>query len=308
MPAPQKKLLLLTAALALFLCGCGGQPLSDREIVRAVFFTEQDSTYSACLLLADQNGEDTAYKTASAQGSTAAQALSRAEKTLSGNVYYGLLDLAAFPPESSLRQLRTIGQLLYDKAQPAPELSVFLLPDATLNWQEDAASLYEELQALEQKYRLHCGLQQLFANDSGCAVPGAGEGTAYTITLLSDKEASVRCSGLSAQLAAILCGLSDRLAESYAAGSAYGSADAALTVQDQSLRLCLRDVELQNLSGNSDIDLQSTLNRELQQAFADLIARPAVTEADLFHLQFWHANLYGPDSPAAPPTLSIIFE
>ena len=47
---------LLTVCAALLLCGCG-QALSEREIVRAVFFARQQGAYSACLLLADQNAE-----------------------------------------------------------------------------------------------------------------------------------------------------------------------------------------------------------------------------------------------------------
>ena len=75
MSVPKAKA-LLTVCAALLLCGCG-QALSEREIVRAVFFARQQGAYSACLLLADQNAESDGvqYKTASARGDTAAQAL-----------------------------------------------------------------------------------------------------------------------------------------------------------------------------------------------------------------------------------------
>ena len=75
MSVPKAKA-LLTVCAALLLCGCG-QALSEREIVRAVFFARQQGAYSACLLLADQNTESDGvqYKTASARGDTAAQAL-----------------------------------------------------------------------------------------------------------------------------------------------------------------------------------------------------------------------------------------
>ena len=53
MSVPKAKA-LLTVCAALLLCGCG-QALSEREIVRAVFFARQQGAYSACLLLADQN-------------------------------------------------------------------------------------------------------------------------------------------------------------------------------------------------------------------------------------------------------------
>ena len=75
MSVPKAKA-LLTVCAALLLCGCG-QALSEREIVRAVFFARQQGAYSACLLLADQNAESDGvqYKTVSARGDTAAQAL-----------------------------------------------------------------------------------------------------------------------------------------------------------------------------------------------------------------------------------------
>ena len=51
MSVPKYKALLI-ACITLFLCGCG-QALSEREIVRAVFFARQQGQYSVCLLLAD---------------------------------------------------------------------------------------------------------------------------------------------------------------------------------------------------------------------------------------------------------------
>ena len=79
MSVPKYKALLI-ACITLFLCGCG-QALSEREIVRAVFFARQQGQYSVCLLLADQNNNEDGlhYKTSSARGFTAAQALHRAK-------------------------------------------------------------------------------------------------------------------------------------------------------------------------------------------------------------------------------------
>ena len=52
MAMSKSKALLLRSCLlmSLLLSGCGGQALSDREIVRGVFFTKQDKGYSACLV------------------------------------------------------------------------------------------------------------------------------------------------------------------------------------------------------------------------------------------------------------------
>ena len=83
MAMPKIPALLLKVLLCgLLLCGCGGQPLSKREIVRAVFFAQQGEHYSVCLLLADQNAPEgeSAFKTASAAAPTPAQALENAAK------------------------------------------------------------------------------------------------------------------------------------------------------------------------------------------------------------------------------------
>ena len=172
MSVPKYKALLI-ACITLFLCGCG-QALSEREIVRAVFFARQQGQYSVCLLLADQNNNEDGlhYKTSSARGVTAAQALHRAEAALPGRLYYGLIDLAVLPADADWQTARELGSLLYDKAQPAPELSVFVLDTASHSWAEDAAALYEDMKSVRSAYRLHCGLQQLFTQADCCAVPG----------------------------------------------------------------------------------------------------------------------------------------
>ena len=200
MSVPKAKA-LLTVCAALLLCGCG-QALSEREIVRAVFFARQQGAYSACLLLADQNAESDGvqYKTVSARGDTAAQALHLAEDALPGRLYYGLLDLAALPPGCDWADAQTLGTLLYDKAQPAPELSVFVLDTADHSWAADAASLYEDMKAVEREYDLHCGLQQLFAQADGCAVPAYRADSGYDFALLAADGASVYVTGLQAQL------------------------------------------------------------------------------------------------------------
>lgn len=297
---------LLSLGAALLLCGCG-QALSEREIVRAVFFTRQQGVYSACLLLADQNAsEDEAlsYKTASARGVTAAQALHAAESSLPGQIYYGLLDLAALPPGSDWQTAQTLGTLLYDKAQPAPELSIFVLDDASYSWAQDAAALYTDMKAIETEYDLHCGLQQLFTQADGCAVPGYRADTEYDLCLLPKDGVSRRAAGLPAQLAAVLCGQADKFASTFHGGQAFCRADAEVTVADTAVQLHLRQVELQALAG-ADNDLQALLCAELQSAFAALTdSQPA----DFFHLQFWHENLYGTGSIPPAPTLEIIFE
>lgn len=52
--------LMAAVLLGCLLAGCGGQLLSHREIVRAVFFTAQDVGYTVTLLTSDQQSEDSA--------------------------------------------------------------------------------------------------------------------------------------------------------------------------------------------------------------------------------------------------------
>ena len=152
------------------------------------------------------------YKTASARGDTAAQALHLAEDALPGRLYYGLLDLAALPPGCDWADAQTLGTLLYDKAQPAPELSVFVLDTADHSWAADAASLYEDMKAVEREYDLHCGLQQLFTQADGCAVPAYRADSGYGFAPAGSRRMprATPTSGLPAQLAAALCGQTGR--------------------------------------------------------------------------------------------------
>ena len=304
MSVPKAKA-LLTVCAALLLCGCGQAP-SQREIVRAVFFAQQQGQYSVCLLLADQNGgeDDVHYKTARARGATPAQALHRAEDTLPGQLYYGLLDLAALPPGSDWQTAQTLGTLLYDKAQPAPELSVFVLDDAAYSWAQDAANLYEDMKAVEREYDLHCGLQQLFTQADGCAVPAYRADSGYDFALLAADGASVYVSGLQAQLAAALCGQTGRFFTAFAGGQAVCDTRVNVTAEDTTVQLHLRDTDFQPLGAYNE-DWQALLCTELQQAFSALTADDA---ADFFHLQFWHVNLWGPGSALPVPRLEILFE
>ena len=271
-----------------------------------MFFARQQGAYSACLLLADQNAESDGvqYKTASARGNTAAQALHLAEDALPGRLYYGLLDLAALPPGCDWADAQTLGTLLYDKAQPAPELSVFVLDTADHSWAADAASLYEDMKAVEREYDLHCGLQQLFTQADGCAVPAYRADSGYDFALLAADGASVYVSGLQAQLAAALCGQTGRVFTAFAGGQAVCDTRVNVTAEDTTVQLHLRDTDFQRLGAHNE-DWQALLCTELQQAFSALTADDA---ADFFHLQFWHVNLWGPGSALPVPRLEILFE
>ena len=223
---------------------------------------------------------------------------------LPGRLYYGLLDLAALPPGCDWADAQTLGTLLYDKAQPAPELSVFVLDTADHSWAADAASLYEDMNAVEREYDLHCGLQQLFTQADGCAVPAYRADSGYDFALLAADGVSVYVSGLQAQLAAALCGQTGRFFTAFAGGQAVCDTQVNVTAEDTTVQLHLRDTDFQPLGAYNE-DWQALLCTELQQAFSALTADDA---ADFFHLQFWHVNLCGPGSVLPVPRLEILFE
>lgn len=312
MALPQNKALYLMGCLlmSMVLSGCGGTPLSEREIVRGVLFAQQGGAFSACLVVADQEAEDTPRNRAvAAAGETPAQALQRAEDALPGQAYYGLLDLAALPAQTDWQTAQQIGTLLYDVAQPAPELSVFALAEAGISgWEEEAPALYEAMKAAESAYEVHCGLQQLFAQSEVCAVPALAQ-SGYDLLLLPRGGAPLRCRGLAgAQLAAVLCGQAQRLQGTFAGGQAACEADAHVTVEGQTVQLHLRACALQALTGQAPDDLESALQRELQASFAALYGQTHRAGADPFHLDFWQACTYGPGHPMQDPQLTVLFE
>lgn len=302
-------LFIMSLLAALLLTGCGGQPLSKREIVRAVFFERQGSGYSVCLLLANQNAPEgePAFKTASAAASTPAQALENAAAALPGTVYYGLLDAAALPVDTDWAKAQEIGLLLYDRAQPAPELSVFLLDGAPHDWQKDAQSLYEHMQAIEERYKVHCGLQQLFTRRTDCAVPGLPQGTGYDFTLLASDSAPRRCKGLTAQLAALLAGQTTRLEATFAADTAACTARAEVTSTGDTIQLHLHGADLRSLAAPAEeTSLCQALEADLQTSFRTL-ARTAAAN-DLLHFTFWQQTLYGSNAAPQTPALQILWE
>lgn len=312
MPKNPARILTVLCCAALLFSGCGGQALSKREIVRAVFFEQQGKHWSVCLLLADQNAAEgeAAFKTASAAAATPAQAMEKAAASLPGTVYYGLLDAATLPAGADWEQAQEIGMLLYDRAQPAPELSVFLLNETPHHWQQEAQLLYEQMQAIEERYRVHCGLQQLFTQAAGCAVPALpdnGSTSGYDFTLLAKGAAPKRCTGLTAQLAALLAGQTTRLEAAHAGDTAACTTRAEVTVTGAAVQLHLQGANLRSLAAPAEeTALRFALERNLQTAFRTL--RGAAAADSLFHFAFWQQCLYGPEADIQTPTLQISWE
>ena len=313
MALPKNKAWLLKGCLlvSLILSGCGGRPLSEREIVRGVFFSEQEGGYSACLVLADQEAEsnsDTLHKIAAGRGATPAQALERAEDSLYGEVYYGLLDLAVLPSDSTWQTAREIGMLLYENAQPAPELSIFLLgKEPVESWARQGSAIYRQLKATERTAQVHCGLQQLFADEDICAIPALSQGAAYDFVFLPENGPAIRSSGMTAQLAAVLCGQTTRMEGTYAFGTGRCRARAQAVVEGNRIRLHLREGEYQSLSETMQ-DPETAFCEELQQAFSMLCGKLRNTGADPFSLRIWQFCTYGNGKLQQEPVLEILTE
>ena len=304
-------LLFLLAALE----GCSARPLSEREIVRAAFFCGAGRQSSVILLLEDAQGgeEGESFKTAEGHGTGPAQALAAAEQSLAGTAFYGLMDVVGLPAGCDWAQTREIGELLYTQAKPTPELSLFLLlGDETAG---NAAGLYQELQAAQARYRIHCGLQQLFVQEDLCAVPARRE-QGYGFALLARQgPAKVFSGDLPAQLAAVLCGQSGCFLCPYAGGNAFCRANASVTVgpEQDAMTVCLhlKDAETQCLN-TALLPQQSTaravLRAELYEAFDELCDAAEAQSSDPLRLAFWDAVHYGPGKRPVTPVLEVVFE
>lgn len=309
-----KTKLLTVLSAALLLAGCGSQPLSGRELVRAAFFGQEEGKSTVLLLLADQDAPEgqTAYKTAEGRGATPAQALHDAAQTLDGVVFYGLMDVVGLPADSTWRTAADIGGLLYDEAKPTPELSVYLLQgDETA---DNAGDVYESLMALEKNQTLHCGLQQLFEQDELCALPIRQE-QGYGFALLpKNGEPAHFTDASAAQLTAALCGQTTKFDFAYAGGNARCQAAVDVTVLPEAgttqVQLHLRDPDITLLTGalRDEASARATLCAELLTAFSDLCQTAQTQNTDPFRLQFWTAVKFGASTPPAPPKLEILFE
>ena len=123
------------------------------------------------------------------------------------------------------------------------------------------------MKSVRSEYRLHCGLQQLFTQADCCTVPGYRADSGYDLLLLAKQQpAPYRAAGLAAQLAAVLCGQTDRLYTTYADGTALCRARIAVTVQDTTVQLHLRDTAFEVLTQTGQ-DLQALFCTELLQLF-----------------------------------------
>ncbi len=290
----------ITACVCLSLTGCGQQQtLAQREIVRAVFLERQKAECKAVLLVEDTDlpeGES-GYKTADGTGDTFEKAICEAELSLDGTPFYGLMDLVTMPLEADWETVTQAGQLLYEQAQPAPEMTLFLLDAKDFPLPKSAGELYDILCAATKTYKLHGGLEGLFVQQDFCALPvWQEEGMGFAF--LRRGQQPVRLdSGLEAQLAAVLCGQIRHLESYYAQESAYCAADTTVQwdaeKENINILLHLRKTSLADLSGQErpQSDLESILETELQSAFQRLNQTAGDIRADPFRLNFWKTSV-----------------
>lgn len=297
----QKRFAPLIAAL--LLCGCGGTALSQRAIVRAVFWQRQGSGYAATLLTADPDSDTADACTATtAAAATPALALSAAEQALPGEVFYGHLELAAFPDSSTWQQVRQLGALLYDRAAPAPEIALFLVGAQG----PDPAALLPAMQKTLRQDRLHFGLQQLFSSDAGFIIP-VFRPEGYAMQLLTPDAAVLYEPPLQAQLAAVLAGHAGALRCRFDTFSV--DAKTNLVCDGETLYLYLRDTQLQSLApAAGQEDAANALSGALCAAYGALCGDAAAAGADLYHFAFWQqcANKTGAADKPQPPRLIIV--
>ena len=87
-------IILILLAFCFSLGGCGAPLLSERQIVRAVLFSQTAEWAEAVLLLANTSEADAeTFHTLSGVGQTPAEALNQAQQASQGPVFYGLMDL-----------------------------------------------------------------------------------------------------------------------------------------------------------------------------------------------------------------------
>lgn len=314
----------LIVALAVFLCiclcGCAQTPLlSQREVVHGVFFQTHGKTSTALLLLADQpkeqGGENSGYKTVVGTGVTPAQALEQAQSSLDGQVFYGLMDLAVLPMEGDWKSTTELGRLLYEKVQPAPQMTLIMMESIpTRELTENASELYETLEKALDKYGIRNGLQNLFCAQKECALP-VWQGTEYGFAFLQQGRTSLVLEDpLSAQLAAVLCGQADRFACDFSQGTAAVQGKAMLQhrVQEKGsaeLYLTLDDPEVQELglTQRDEAQLKQVLREELGQAYGQIVSETCVPGFDPLRMQVWVWAACGATDQLPQPDLTVSF-
>lgn len=307
----------LSLLLGIGLTGCGAPLLSDRDIIRGVFFEKASVGVRAVLLLEQESDQPSEASIRQGNGHTPLQALQQAERNLSGDAFYGLMDLVAFSCDFTGAEIRSAGKRLLDTVRPVAKIQVVLLTEQSLPqyWAQDGRILYEEIQDGLQRYGMSSGLQQLYVQPKECALP-VWQGTEFGFWFWQQGRDPVFYQpGLNAQLAAVLRRNSNRLDCWIGKHSLQLRAQTSLQCEAQAggqtvLRVRLQDISL--VSGSEAVASQSEqrelLRQELQDAFASLVADVAADGFDPLHLQTWTFSLDGSAPDTAQTRLQVLLE
>ena len=143
-------IILILLAFCFSLGGCGAPLLSERQIVRAVLFSQTAERAEAVLLLANTSEADAeTFHTLFGVGQTPAEALNQAQQASQGPVFYGLMDLVVLPMNASYKEICSYTSLLEQTVLPAARMDIIL-------WQrEGPASVQEQASALYALSLIH---------------------------------------------------------------------------------------------------------------------------------------------------------
>ncbi|MDD4850327.1 MAG: hypothetical protein PHO10_06455 [Gemmiger sp.] len=300
--------LILSFALLLGGTGCDAKPLAEREIVRGIFFTKTEAAYTAVLLLqnteAGAEAADTPYKTESATALTPAQALRGVEEALPGEIFYGLADLLCLPGNAAWQQVGEMAQAARQAASPGAELAVVVLDaQPPENLEKNAAELYDTIRQAAKKSGLQSGVEQLFAQTDGAALPWYHpDGWRYRLLVAGEPGHGYQyncTSAVAAQLAAVLSGQSGQFDFTFAGDSAAFRAEVRCfyTVEGGAgqpravvANLLLREPDITRYLGGGEAALRRVLEAELADALNTLLEGSQYPETDLFHFAFWAKN------------------
>lgn len=306
-------------ALCFLGCGCTATPLlSQREIVHAVFLQQHGEQSTALLLLADskqpaEGQEAPTYRISFGRGRNPAQALERAESSLDGQVFYGLMNLAVLPAEYDWQKVTEAARLLYRRTKPAPRI-LLLMMEETADKQliQDAGSLFQKMEGAKERYGLKNGLQTIFSAQNECALP-LWQGTGYSFVFLQqNKDNLVITDTLSAQLAAVLTGQANCLDCDFAQGQADVQAQASVQHKSEQpgeneLHLTLKNPDIQDLSGDhrDQDELRQILSGELEQAFSGFAPELYTGPFDPLQTAVWVKATNGIQSQICVPQLVV---
>lgn len=312
----KKILVCLSLLLVCLLAGCGAPLLSDREIVRAVFFEKSASGVRAVMLLEGKNAEKPAPETVLAEGPSLMQALQQAENRLQGDVFYGLMDLAVFTDAFSCEEIRSAGKELWDTLRPVPRIRTLLLDSEAVptDWKQGTGELYEQITAGSKRAHFSSGLQQLFVQEKEYALP-EWQGTGFGFVFLRQGREAVRYEvGLTAQLSALLRRQSDRLDCRIPEQDLRLRANATVQCDAQPsggavLRLTLRDIKLSSGSAAApEAESHQKLENAVQAAFMRIRADTAADGFDPLRLHSWTFALDGSRPETAAARLELVLE